>query len=136
MKDKNKAGLLALFLGAFGAHRFYLEQRGKGIFLFIMGMIAISGGWLPMLAGLVALIDGIGLLSMDDQKFNDKYNRFSQPAPPPTRERPDFHREERRQSPPARPAQKPADRPNPHKEKGLEKFKTYDYAAAIEEFKT
>lgn len=45
MKDKNVAGILALFLGAFGVHRFYLGQTGLGILyaVFMTGISTILG---------------------------------------------------------------------------------------------
>ena len=37
MKSKKTAIILAIFLGAVGAHRFYLGQTGKGVLYFLLG---------------------------------------------------------------------------------------------------
>ncbi|MEE1059911.1 MAG: NINE protein [Treponema sp.] len=65
--DKNKtvAGVLALLLGGIGIHKFYLGQIGKGI-------IYILFCW-TYIPALLALIEGIQILSMTDEKFNEKY---------------------------------------------------------------
>ena len=65
MKSKTTAIILCLFLGAFGIHKFYLGQIGKGI-------IYILFCW-TYIPALLALIEGIQILSMTDEKFNEKY---------------------------------------------------------------
>lgn len=66
--DKNKivAALLAIFLGSFGAHKFYLKRIGMGILYLVFC-------W-TMIPGIIAFIEGIILLCIDDDKFNAKYN--------------------------------------------------------------
>lgn len=66
MRSKIAAGLLALFVGFFGIHRFYLGQVGKGILYAVFC-------WFP-LTWIIAFIDGIIFLTMDDEDFNIKYN--------------------------------------------------------------
>lgn len=66
MKEKMTGGLLALFLGGFGVHKFYLGQKGTGVLYLVF-----CWSMVPMF---LALYDGIMLLTMDDQKFNDLYN--------------------------------------------------------------
>ncbi len=65
--DKNKtvAGVLALLLGDIGIHKFYLGQTGKGI-LYILFC------W-TFIPALLALIEGIQILCMSDEKFQEKY---------------------------------------------------------------
>lgn len=65
--DKNKtvAGVLALLLGDIGIHKFYLGQTGKGI-LYILFC------W-TFIPALLALIEGIQILCMNDEKFQEKY---------------------------------------------------------------
>lgn len=65
--DKNKivAGILALFLGDIGIHKFYLGQIGKGI-LYILFCWTI-------IPAILALIEGIQILCMSDEKFQQKY---------------------------------------------------------------
>jgi TM2 domain-containing membrane protein YozV/Tfp pilus assembly major pilin PilA len=64
-KDKTVAGLLAIFLGVFGVHRFYLG-KWWGIFYLLLFWT-----WIP---GLIALIEGIVFLFSDSKQWNDKYN--------------------------------------------------------------
>lgn len=63
-KSKVAAGLLAIFLGGFGIHRFYLGQWW-GIFYLLF-----FWAWIP---GLVALIEGIVFLASSEESWNQKY---------------------------------------------------------------
>ena len=80
MKNKIVAGVLALLLGGIGVHAFYLGENGKGItylLLTIFGLLTsvIFIGLIPcFIVGVLCLIDGIKLLTMDDEEFNTKYN--------------------------------------------------------------
>ncbi len=65
MKDKTTAGILALTLGVFGVHRFYLRQT-------FLGIVYI---FLPPISAILGFIDGIRLLTMDQDDFDAKYNR-------------------------------------------------------------
>ena len=78
-RRKGVAALLALFFGIFGAHRFYLGQRGKGIAMLVISVIAIMAsatGDIPLIAvmGIIAFVDFIVLLAMPKAEFNRKYN--------------------------------------------------------------
>lgn len=73
MKDKNVAGILALFLGGLGVHKFYLGQTGMGI-LYIL----FCWTWIPVI---VSLIEGIVFLASSKEAFDAKYNRGLLPAP-------------------------------------------------------
>lgn len=64
MKDKTVAGILAFFLGFLGVHKFYLGQTGLGILYIIFFPIA----------GLLGIIDGIILLTMDENQFHARFN--------------------------------------------------------------
>lgn len=66
MKNKTTAGILALFLGGLGVHRFYLGQTGLGILYLVF--------FWTFIPAFVALIDGIIFLTQEDSKFNEKYN--------------------------------------------------------------
>jgi TM2 domain-containing membrane protein YozV len=139
MKDKTLTGLLALFLGAFGVHRFYLGQVKLGIlyiFLLFFGISLIIG-----------LIDAILFLTMDQATFDDKYNykdnfgRTERRRPFP----PKYNREERHQKYVDHRKTAKANRPtpppvvikkkNPYKQSGVQKYKDYDFEAAIADFK-
>ncbi|MCB0633459.1 MAG: NINE protein [Saprospiraceae bacterium] len=145
MKDKNVAGILALFFGGLGIHRFYLGQIGLGIvYLFFF--------WITWL---IALIDAIVFFSMDEDEFNRKYNRASirkqqqsyqgynrnnRQESREERSRQRTQERERRTSRPdprqtaqyqSRPTPR---RDNPFKASGVQKFKDFDYEGAIRDF--
>lgn len=129
MKDKNVAGIFALFLGWLGIHRFYLGQVGLGILYIIFF-------WFPLF-WLISLIDAIVFFSMDRESFDRKYNKADFTT---LRQQPDFERSHRtdfeRRETQQRTAQRPiAERPNQYKQSGLEKFRDFDYAGAIGDFK-
>lgn len=63
-KNKVVAGLLAIFLGSFGIHRFYLGQWW-GIFYIIFIWTYIPS--------LIAFIEGIVFLVGSDEKWEQKY---------------------------------------------------------------
>jgi len=72
MKNKTIAGLLAIFLGGFGLHWFYLDRSGLGILHLVFC-------WTP-LPWISGLISAIVFLSMNESIFHDKYNiDFSRP---------------------------------------------------------
>lgn len=64
-KSKIAAALLALFLGGFGVHKFYLGQVGLGILYLIFCWTFIPA--------IIAFIEFIILLTMNDETFNQKY---------------------------------------------------------------
>jgi TM2 domain-containing membrane protein YozV len=80
MKDKIVAGVLALILGTLGIHWFYLNQTSKGVTYLVVTIIGwifsiIIIGLIPVfIIGVLSLIDGIKLLTMDDNTFNVTYN--------------------------------------------------------------
>lgn len=64
-KSKTLAGILGIFLGSFGVHKFYLGQPGRG-FLFLIFF------W-TYIPGIIGLIQGISYLLMSEQKFARKF---------------------------------------------------------------
>ena len=69
-KSKVVAGLLAIFLGGIGAHRFYLGQP-KLAFLY-MGALFIFG-----VSALVGVVEGVRYLLMKDAKFVEELRKGS-----------------------------------------------------------
>lgn len=154
MKDKNIAGILSLFLGWLGIHRFYLGQAGLGIVYLLLF-------WTPVI-WILSLIDAIAFFSMDQENFDYKYNRqFIQQQGRQRRDtdfdRRDYDRRSRRydrrerreqredyrrdRRAPKRPEyRKPTPPPpapkrhNPYKTSGIKKYKEFDYDGAIEDF--
>ncbi|MGB3224340.1 MAG: zinc-ribbon domain and TM2 domain-containing protein [Desulforhopalus sp.] len=66
-KSKIAAALLALFLGGFGIHKFYLGQVGTGIVYLLL--------FWTFIPTIIAFIEFIILLTMHDETFNQKYGR-------------------------------------------------------------
>ena len=65
MSDKSKlaAGLLGIFLGAFGVHNFYLGNTGKAIAQLLLGTVgALACGIGPAVSSIWGLIEGIFIL--------------------------------------------------------------------------
>lgn len=70
-KDKIAAGLLAIFLGSLGIHKFYLGYNKAGV---IMLLTAIVGGLFTcgvasFVISVIAFIEGILYLTKTDQDF-------------------------------------------------------------------
>ena len=64
-KSKVVAGVLAIFLGVFGVHKFYLGKPGMGLLYLLFSWTGI-----PALAG---FIEGILYLVSSDEDFAQKY---------------------------------------------------------------
>lgn len=140
MKDKNVAGILALFLGMFGIHRFYLGQIGLGFFYLIFF-------WFPLM-WFIGLIDAIVFFATDKDAFDAKYNK--QFIEVRRRARPDFERGDRpyydrnmrrHVSSEYRAFRRPERTPvvqrpdnSELKNSGIRKFRDYDYDGAIDDF--
>ncbi|MFM7090657.1 MAG: NINE protein [Bacteroidota bacterium] len=111
-KEKDIAGLLALFLGFIGLHRFYLGQRGRGI---VYLMLAFTG-----ISAILGLIDAFTFFSMDNKSFDIKYNRdFLRVLPKKDVEKPGRSKSDER---------------NSFVKSGKAKFLSYDYDGAIADF--
>jgi len=65
-KNKTTAGLLGIFLGSFGVHKFYLGQSGMGILYLVFCWTGVPG--------VIGIIEGIVYLTMSDQAFLQKYH--------------------------------------------------------------
>lgn len=65
-KSKTTAGLLALFLGGFGAHHFYLGRTG-------LGMLYLLFFW-TLIPGFIAFFEALVYFFQSDASFNAKYN--------------------------------------------------------------
>ena len=64
-KSKIVAGLLGIFLGGLGIHKFYLNQPGWGILYLVF-----SFTFIPVVVGFV---EGVLYLAMSDQSFAARY---------------------------------------------------------------
>jgi TM2 domain-containing membrane protein YozV len=68
------AGILAILLGAFGVHKFYLGYTVPGVIMLVCGL----GGFLlcgfpTMAVGIVGVIEGILYLTKTDSEFVKTY---------------------------------------------------------------
>lgn len=73
-KSKVAAGLLAIFIGALGIHKFYLGYSTAGIIMlavFLLGWIAL--GIPSIIISIIAFIEGIIYLVKSDEAFHERY---------------------------------------------------------------
>jgi TM2 domain-containing membrane protein YozV len=66
MKSKITAGLLAMFLGGIGVHKFYLNRVGTGILYLLFCWTFIPA--------IIAFFESLNFLCMTDNEFNLRYN--------------------------------------------------------------
>lgn len=128
MKNKVTAGILAIFFGWLGVHRFYLGQIGRGVLYLLFSFTMI-----PLLIG---FIDGIVFLTQDKETFDKKYNpgewalaqlRKEQET---ERRRPQRPREYVAATPPPPP---PAQ--DPYRKKADELYARYDFEEAATQYR-
>ena len=67
MKNKTVAGLLGIFLGDFGIHKFYLGKPGMGILYLLFCWTAIPA--------VIGFIEGVMYLMSSDRDFQAKHGR-------------------------------------------------------------
>lgn len=77
-KSKIAAGLLAIFLGGLGIHKFYLGYTSQGMLFLLVNTI----GWVitffllgipNLILGIIAFIEGIIYLTRSDEEFEQLY---------------------------------------------------------------
>ncbi|MFF2446417.1 TM2 domain-containing protein [Neobacillus sp. NPDC058068] len=66
MKSKVAAGVLAILLGCFGVHKFYLGKIGMGILYLLFCWTGIPS--------IIGLIEGILYLTKSDEEWDRQYN--------------------------------------------------------------
>ena len=70
-KSKLTAGLLAIFLGSLGIHKFYLGYKKEAIIMLLVSLLTCGIG--ASIMGIIALIEGILYLTKSDDEFADTY---------------------------------------------------------------
>ncbi|MBR0412506.1 MAG: TM2 domain-containing protein [Eubacterium sp.] len=70
-KDKLTAGLLAIFLGVFGVHKFYLGYTTSAIIMLLVSLFTFGIGATVM--GIIGIIEGIIYLTKNDAEFYNTY---------------------------------------------------------------
>ena len=70
-KDKMAAGLLGIFLGGLGIHKFYLGYKKEGVIMLLVSLLTCGIGASVM--GVIGLIEGIMYLTKSDEEFQAIY---------------------------------------------------------------
>ena len=82
---KLMAGLLAIFVGYLGVHKFILGYNKEGIILlvaFLVGIVTycfVIGIFIVLAVGIVTLIEGIIYLTKSDEEFYNTYQVGKKP---------------------------------------------------------
>lgn len=66
MKNRLTAGLLAILLGGFGVHKFYLGKTTEGIIHILFVWTGIPS--------IIGVVEGVIMLTQTDEEFKIKYN--------------------------------------------------------------
>lgn len=144
MKNKNVAAILAIIFGGFGVHKFYLREPGSGIFYMLLTFIT-AGLRFPV-GYILGWIDAFVLFTMDEEKFDQKYNAHEnyrnsrRQDPRVTRRRNSRTRQrsndfERPSSAPQRRTAREMPKENPFKKTGLKSLEDYEIDRAEEELR-
>ncbi len=73
-KEKLVAGLLAIFLGTLGIHKFYLGYTKAGVIMLLVSIIgAFAVGIGPGIMAVIGLVEGIMYLTKSDDEFDSTY---------------------------------------------------------------
>lgn len=74
-KDKVAAGLLGIFLGSIGIHKFYLGYTTEGLIMLLGTLIGsfITCGASAGVLGIIGLVEGIIYLTKDEGEFHRIY---------------------------------------------------------------
>jgi TM2 domain-containing membrane protein YozV len=73
-KNKMTAGLLAIFLGGLGIHKFYLGANTAGIIMLLCSLLGAIFLLIPtIVVGVIAFVEGILYLTKSDQEFYQTY---------------------------------------------------------------
>jgi TM2 domain-containing membrane protein YozV len=68
---KLPAGLLGIFLGAFGVHKFILGMTGPGLIMLLVSLLTCGIGY-PIMH-IIGIVEGIIYLSKSDAEFYQTY---------------------------------------------------------------
>ena len=71
LKDRNTAGWLAIILGGFGAHQFYMNHISSGIIRLCVSIFSFGIGL--AIVEILGIVEGIKYLKMSDEEFKTVY---------------------------------------------------------------
>ncbi len=73
-KSKIAAGVLAILIGSWGAHQFYLGNIGSAIIRLIVSLVGFAMFGIPtIIMAVISLVEGIIYLTMTDETFEHTY---------------------------------------------------------------
>lgn len=135
MKNKFVAAILALTLGIFGVHRFYLGKRLQGIlhmilFFFTIMITIEEGAPVVMVPAILGFVDAVLLFVMPQFDFDRRYNKlyFEYTGHP-------IQEANGNEQPPQYHAPAASTRHDDlFKRLGIEKFRDFDFQGAVESF--
>lgn len=70
-KEKLVAGLLGIFLGGLGIHKFYLGYNKEGLIMLLVSLLTCGMG--ATITSLIGLIEGVIYLTKSDEEFQQTY---------------------------------------------------------------
>lgn len=70
-KNKTVAGILAILLGAFGIHKFYLGYTKEGVIMLAISLVTCGFG--ASVVSIIGIIEGIMYLTKSDTEFDQVY---------------------------------------------------------------
>lgn len=74
-KDKLTAGLLGIFLGSLGIHKFYLGYNSTGVIMLLITILGtlVTFGAAAVVMQVIGIVEGILYLTKDDVEFQETY---------------------------------------------------------------
>jgi TM2 domain-containing membrane protein YozV len=120
LKNKYIAAILAVFFGAFGAHKFYLDKFVSGLIRLVLFTFFFLWGYSfgREVLFMIGFVEGLILLLMSHDSFNEHYNQNIDVSNRPW----------------GKVTVTPKVKNNPYLKTGNEKYKEFDYTGAIEDY--
>ncbi len=73
-RNRVGAGLLAIFLGALGAHKFYIGKPLAGIVMLVISVAGVAVAGIPTaLMAVIGIVEGVLYLRMSEARFDATY---------------------------------------------------------------
>ncbi len=138
MQRKNKfvAAILALVLGTFGVHRFYLGDSKFGVIYILLFMFTAARFPITTLLG---FFDFFRFMTMGQAEFDRRYNKrvpIGKQAGRPTRgQRNPYQRNRTKVEPVSAPKKNFRSKVNPYKKTAIKKYEEFDTEEAVKQLK-